>query len=1152
MPTPRTLAMNDPAAMDKAVRGEAIDPARSFVVQAPAGSGKTSLLTQRFLGLLATVERPEEIVAITFTRKAAAEMRHRIVAALTQAAGEPEPDASDHDRETWALARDALEHGHRLGWNLERHPSRLHIQTIDGLNHWLAGKLPLSARLGLTPRLLDDARPVYDETARRFVAQLEQDGPVAEAILRLARMLDYDPAWLESLFADMLGRREIWLPKLLELAASTDPRREMEGLLTAAVEAELARIRRALGGEIMQQVLALLGEADRLAPGGPLASLGSLEALPAATRDARGQWESLAAILLTRKGEARRTVNKNQGFPPQLKEQKTRMLELLERLAGAPGIVTGLAGVLDLPPLGYNEEQWARIEALRATLLPAAAELQATFGERGLLDHPAVAAAARQALGGPEAPSELAQALEYRIRHVLVDEYQDTSPAQQDLLQRLVEGWQPGDGHTLFCVGDPMQSIYGFREADVTLFLEAQSRGIGSVGLEPRALSRNFRSCRSVVEWVNETFARLMPGDADFARGAVPYTPSACTRADETGAGASLHALIGRDEGREARVLADIVVQTLAEHRRLEEAEAAAGLATEPRSIAILVRARATLPAILAELRARGIEYRGVELEKLGSRPAVRDLLALARALLHPGDRTAWLAVLRAPWCGLPLADLHALAFPDRKASVASLLADPAALDLLSGDGRRRAARTWAVLQRSLPEGGRRPLGSWVKACWLALGGPATLTERSDLENVEACLAALDKLADETCTLPSAAQIESAVDGLMASPVGAADASVQLMTIHKAKGLEFDTVILPGLERTVTGAARQLLYWAQVAVQGGPRGIVLASHGGADDGAGADGLEAWMKRLDKERSQLELGRVAYVAATRARRRLHLIGSATVTWTEEGMPALTVPRQGSLLAYLWPVVAPDFDRELDRARMADELRPAGTSSRPRGRAPVMRRLPSAYALPAVPASACDAPAGRKRAVEGTVRPHFDWAGREAIAVGTVVHAELERLARRRLPPAQLVVRPDDWRAELRRLGLPERLWDGATARISRAVSQISHSALAAKLLDPEARDAATELALTAWLDNEFTTIKVDRSFVDESGIRWIIDWKTGAHEGGGLERFLEQELERYAPQMQRYSRVMALHDPRPQKIGLYFPMMDAWQEWKPAG
>jgi ATP-dependent helicase/nuclease subunit A len=336
-----------------------------------------------------------------------------------------------------------------------------------------------------------------------------------------------------------------------------------------------------------------------------------------------------------------------------------------------------------------------------------------------------------------------------------------------------------------------------------------------------------------------------------------------------------------------------------------------------------------------------------------------------------------------------------------------------------------------------------------------------------------------------------------------------------------------------------------------VAVEKGPRGIVLASHGGVDSAAPSDGLEAWIKRLDRQRARLELGRVAYVAATRARRRLHLVGSATLEWTDEGRPELAPPRQGSLLEFLWPVVAPAFGQELERAREAGELVPGEAAGRPRRKAPALKRLPAGYCLPALATPDFTPPTRRARAVEGTVRPHFDWAGHEAIAVGTVVHAELERLARRGLPPSQLMTRPEAWRTEVARLGLPEQLCHSATERIAHAISRIASSRLASRFLDPTAREAESELALTAWLDNEFTSIKVDRTFVDESGARWIIDWKTSAHEGGGLEQFLDQELERYAPQLERYARVMALFDSRPQKIGLYFPMMDAWKEWGPA-
>ncbi len=859
--------MPDPAAQDARARQRALDPEHSFVVQAPAGSGKTSLLTQRFLRLLACVERPEEVVAITFTRKAAAEMRHRIVAALASAAAGPPAGDSEAERLTHGLAVEALANSRRRGWDLERHPSRLHVQTIDGFNHWLARRMPLAARIALSPDLADDAASIHALAARRLVARLEEEGEVAAALARLARLLGYDPARLAETLAGMLGRRELWLPKVLELARGGRAREEMEGLLAAALERELASIRACLSGGPAEAAILLLSEAAAADPGGPLAPLAGVCALPPACAGAAEAWRCLAGALLTKQGRPRARLDKNTGFPPALRKLKEQLLALLQALAADEAAVGALAAVDRLPPARYTDAQWQLVEALRAILVPAAAELQAVFAELRQVDHAAVAAAARSALGAEDSPSELALALEYRLRHLLVDEYQDTAPAQEALLRRLVAGWQPGDGHTLFCVGDPMQSIYGFREADVTLFLEAQVRGIGGVALEPLVLERNFRSCRAIVDWANAAFARLLPQQEDYERGAVRHAPSVPTRDDEPAAGVTVHPGLGPDAQRDAGIVARLAAEAVAEIRALESAG-------EARSVAILVRSRSSLPPVLAALRRAGVEYRGVELDSLGERPAVRDLLALARALLHLGDRTAWLAVLRAPWCGLALADLHALCEGDTETTVLALLDRRRAA--LSEDGAARIARVLPVLRDALDDLGREPLGSTVRAAWLALGGPAVVDDPSDLENASACFDALDDLAAGTDGPPEASAVERAIEGLMASPVGSPEARVQVMTIHKAKGLEFDTVILPSLERAVPAADRQLLYWAPVAVAPGRRGIVLASRGDEPADRGDDPLERWMRRLERERSRLELGRLAYVAVTRARRRLHLV------------------------------------------------------------------------------------------------------------------------------------------------------------------------------------------------------------------------------------------------------------------------------------
>ncbi|MGE0031721.1 MAG: UvrD-helicase domain-containing protein [Steroidobacteraceae bacterium] len=1130
----------DAVLADQTLRARAVDPETSFIVQAPAGSGKTSLLTLRFLRLLATVDCPEQIVAITFTRKAAAEMRHRILAAL-RAAAEPLPEpARPHERELHRHASAALAHSRARGWGLEHNPARLHVQTIDGLNHWLARRLPLASRIGTSAALIDDARPLYAEAARRTVARLDADDPVAARLDRLARALNHDPRLLARLIEGMLGARELWLPKLLGSAGGAELRDSINRLLGMALESELARVHGVLSAAGVDPLFPLIREAAAAGgTDGPLVPIAHLEGLPGTVADAVPLWRSLAELLLTKDGKGlRKTVDRKQGFLAASEGAgwaglKKRMKELLGALAEREGVAAALAQLRLLPPPALTGRQWERIEALGAVLPHAVAELVTVFAERDSLDHPAVAAAARDALGDESAPTELALALDYRIRHLLVDEYQDTSPSQERLLELLVAGWQQGDGRSLFCVGDPMQSIYAFREADVTLFLQAQRQGIGGVALQAERLGQNFRSCAAIVDWVNGTFASLMPASDDFERGAVRYSDATTVRADEAGDGVFVHPLLDADERVMGVAVAEIVAGALR--------------AGERSSVAVLVRGRASLPPLLFALREAGIEYRGVELESLLDRTVIRDLVALAKAMLHGGDRTAWLAVLRAPWCGLPLADLLAIVGGDSRALVPLRIADRAVRDGLSAEGAVRLTRLWSALSAAVVARGQHSLGSWLKSAWLALAGPATIEDDSDLANAELLFAALDQLELEVGSSPEASAIDAAVEGVMASPVGSETAQVQVMTIHRAKGLEFDHVVIPDLQRGVRGRERPLLYWTPVATGPGSRGIVLASRAESGEFEGAaDPLEQWMRRLGAEREALELGRVAYVAATRAKRQLHLIGSARIRWKGD-QPQLRTPGAGSLLRFFWPALRAQFEQTLAARAGAPGGAVRAPGGRPRLAAPPLMRLPADFAPPE-PVAPSRAPALRIAGEpEGSIRPEFDWAGAIAQAVGQVVHLELHRLVHAGQPHAALKARPQAWRRLLREQGIDDAHLPAALTRVERALDGVSRSSMAGRLLDPAAAEGRSELALSAVIDGVVQSLRIDRTFIDAEGTRWIVDWKTSAHEGGDREAFLDNELARYTPQLKRYGHVMSLLDPRPQKIGLYFPLLDAWRE-----
>ncbi|MGH8204695.1 MAG: ATP-binding domain-containing protein, partial [Burkholderiales bacterium] len=492
------------------------------------------------------------------------------------------------------------------------------------------------------------------------------------------------------------------------------------------------------------------------------------------------------------------------------------------------------------------------------------------------------------------------------------------------------------------------------------------------------------------------------------------------------------------------------------------------------------------------------------------------------------------------------LADLHALAADDAEATIATLIGDPACLGRLSPDAARRCARLLDALSRAIAGRGRRSLGGWVNSAWLAIAGPATVEDPSDLANAELLFAALDRLESESGAWPEASDIDGVVENVKASPVGREDAPVQIMTIHKAKGLEFDVVIVPDMQRQPPADRRRLLYWTTIATGPGRRGVVLGSrsesHG---EGEGADALEAWMRTLEAERAELELGRVAYVAVTRARRALHLVGSATIKHSEAG-DVLQRPRSGSLLRFFWPALSGQFERALAARGAEEPVRvPAG---RRKLSAPPLSRLPSSWSAPE-PVAPPRAPALRILGEStGSVRPDFDWAGAIAQAVGEVVHLELHRLARVGGARDTLASRPRAWGRLLREAGVDEAHLPEALARTEAAIGCFRRSELAARLLDPSAREAASELAITVRIDGAVQGLRIDRTFVDESGVRWIVDWKTSTHLGGDPEAFLDAELERYRGQLERYARAIRILEPdRPVKVGLYFPLLDAWRE-----
>jgi ATP-dependent exoDNAse (exonuclease V) beta subunit len=1107
----------------------------SVLVQAPAGSGKTTLLTQRYLRLLASVDAPERILALTFTRMAAEEMRRRVIGALGAAALAECPPGYNPD--TWALAVSARAHLQSLRIDVERQPSRLRIETIDSFNAWLAAQLPIASGAGGRLNLLDDALPSYQEAARRALAHEGTDA-FGAAVERTLAVSDQRWRQLVGLIAEMLAGRDRWLALLagplgaasaLDAAQLERVRRHFDEDLALLVTRQLQGALESLGGEALASLPVLMRDAARrLALERPEWSVWLAGAVPlAADASDLQRWRSMADLFLTRDGRLRKRFNKTQGFPPDCAELKP-MNDLLAEFERRPRAARALEGVYGLPEPRYGDDDWVRVRDAAQVLVLAAAELEDVFREQGAVDFPAVSLAALRALGSDQSPTDLGLHLDYRLQHLLLDEFQDTSGAQLELVRMLTSGWQRGDGRSVFCVGDPMQSIYGFRQAEVRAFLELGEIGIGELKFELRRLSSNFRSSPALVHWTNDCFGRIMPRTDDRQRGAIAFRPS-ISEVEGSGGGQAVTLRGFMSAAAEARAVAELIEARLTVHPEWRTA--------------VLVRARSHARDIAFALRARGIAFRAVDIEPLQDRAVVRDLVMLICALGHLGDRTAWLAVLRAPWAGLTLQDLLVIA---RAGPIVwDALCDDGVLDGLTADGAARCRRLKRILEDAFRVRNHTGLPRWVERTWLALGGAACTAEERELAHVRAVFSRLRDLGEHG--LPDSADLTRRFADLYAD--GGAESVVEIMTIHKAKGLEFDLVVVPALNRHARQNGSQLLLAHQFA-RTERDGMVMAAR--PPVGAEANRLFEFLRAQAKDAAALESQRLLYVACTRAKSELHLYAElvredpdAVPGETLDEPPDVRPPHPGSLLAVLWPAVSDQFAIEAQSVA-------ASIGATPAIRGGPLRRVPADWSADQVSVAAPGV--APLLSIEDTREetPIFDWVGETARRVGSLVHAELQATNLETHDEAALRARAPHFMRWLALNGVPPERLREATERVVAALTAVHGDPRGRWILKQGYRDDFREHAVSGRWRGEVVRAVFDRSFIDEDGVRWVIDYKTSRHAGGGLEEFLAREVERYRPQLERYAALARRLGPEPVRVGLYFPLIGAWREWNPEG
>ena len=1048
---------------DQKQRDQALNISDSFIVQAPAGSGKTELITQRYLKLLGSADVPENILVMTFTNRAVDELKHRIISSLNRAKLPPPKEL--HKLKTFDLANKVLEQSNLKEWDLLSHPSRIKILTIDSLSSLIVSRYPSIDQL-ISPQTMINTyeyEQIYQEAAENTLLLIEEDEYQA-SISSVLLYLDNHVDRFYRLIVQMLSKREQWLPKLY-----------IEGALDINLLEMLAQ-------ELIVEYLGTLRDAASGLLGKPFFNLleintrddvSKINKLPGSTIEDLSDWQTISELLLTKStGNWRKKIDANIGFPVELKEEKFVFKEILEGLDSEVEFKKILNNLSNLPSAYFPESTSKNINDIAQVLKLSVAELKMIFKEKSLQDFSEVGMQAINALDSREEVSDIALLLDYQVKHLLIDEFQDTSYSQLSLIEKLVDSWQEGDGKSIFFVGDPMQSIYKFRESQVGIFLEVMKNGIGNLKIKSLILSSNFRSNKSIVEKNNKIFSQIFPNQDNLLLGAIHYSESKSASQVGQNDAVTFYPFSADQDFEEAEMVVSIIKNSISTNPNHE--------------VAVLVRSRSHLNAITLLLQESNINFEALKTEPLRTNLFTRDLLSLTRALLSLADRLAWLSILRAPWCGLNLKDL--LAFSDSiDKTIFSQLIDDDIVKYLSADGAVRSRHLFLAIEEAIYCEGKF---SFVERFSYAL---SQLCNEIELSEQEKSIRSQFLSLLNHCELNQGLNIkaiEMMVKDLFAP---SKSAPIKLMTIHQAKGLEFDTVIIPGLGKKGKSDSLALMQIQEFS----NKNILLAPiKSSYEDSESKTYL--YLQYLQKQQTHFELMRVLYVAMSRAKDKIHLLGGVSKTGKAVS---------GSLLSFL----SHYFQKSIDDIPIQDTSIPVEASL------PKLQRNKSL--------STVSNRGGGDITQSKNLPSNVDLIYQSAL--GSIVHYFLEHSL---FEPSF-----ESIDARFREFGLPPKLIH-------------SYSKTASLLLLNTKRDKDFEwlfkyrdsTEVEAEYSSSTKTVIIDRLFIEDDSL-WIIDFKTASlNEGESMDSFIERQKLSHQKQIKTYQEVLEDFFKIPSKIALYCP------------
>ena len=841
---------------DHQVRKKALGQG-SFIVQAPAGSGKTSLLVKRFLNRLLEVKSPKEVLALTFTNKAAAEMAQRLKEAL---------EGKSKDNEIKKIVEKISKHALKNKWD-EGYIDTLMVMTIDKLALRLIKQTPILSSSGVNFLTDEDPDDLYRETIRETITSNAENH-------LLFKYFDYDYHKLTEQLLALISKRDQWLPIVSGLLRSDD--KNIEEIYGTYYTNELniwveEKIKPNFTNEDLKEleiIVSYLADNKNIDRKDKLRSSINYEF-----------WFYIRDLILTKSGkQIRKKIDTSSGFPATNvgKEIKERLLKLIKLKNNKFNIlidffnVTYHKNIVDIYPL---------ITPFCLLLIDMVTRLNEKFKERRIIDFTQIMGNAVEALRDTHLPLILDQ----NISHILVDEFQDTNESQLIFIELLTQNFAGNPDKSFFAVGDPMQSIYRFRKAEVEIFSRVQKSGISDLKLTSLFLKVNFRSNKNIIDWLNNSFSKAFPLIDDSDEGSVPYSSCESSNNNLEG-GMELIALTCDTKSKTAQYEAEaLYVLNLIKDTRKSNPDA---------SIAVLTRSKAHLSELITLINKKdtSIPIDAIEMSKILSNQTFQDILCLTKALFDFSDRTNWIAALKSPWCGLSINDLVLLFEKDHKSLVWELINNIDNTSRLDKNSARRLRSFVEVIRENIQYRGRISHRYFVEGIWRQLNGEKSMVDSNDIQNIDLFLELLEE-ASEILSIDFI-KLERLIENKFISKTSIQKNSIKFLTIQKSKGLEFDHVIIPNLNKRTRNEESDLVLY--------DKSTLSIKNPGSDKNLHSYHAYKERKRLDNEKIRL-----LYVAMTRAKNKCYLIG----TVKKEG--DLVIPNSGTFMNILWPFFSDKF-------------------------------------------------------------------------------------------------------------------------------------------------------------------------------------------------------------------------------------------------